>query len=141
MSLDEESVRECVIRKSFWLQCILSPFLNSLKIKISCVIFACANFGNYYYWNSIILYYLLVQKNFEFCTTDLIWNAKQKVLIEFASNKDLVDALNFGFYMPPSGGRAGKFLDEQRAFKDYPIDGTTGVLEVRQLTIPKSGTP
>lgn len=72
-----------------------------------------------------------MQKNFEFCTSELVWNAKQKVLIEFASNKDLVDALNFGFYMPPSGGRAGKFLDEQRTFKDYPMDRTTGVLEVK----------
>ena len=56
------------------------------------------------------------------------------MLIEFASNKDLVDALNFGFYLPPSGGRAGKFLDEQRTFKDYPMDGTNPVLEVRKLT-------
>ncbi|XP_066931632.1 SH3 and multiple ankyrin repeat domains protein 3-like isoform X3 [Clytia hemisphaerica] len=72
-----------------------------------------------------------IEKNFEFCTSEPIWNAKQKVLIEFASNKDLVDALNFGFYMPPSGGRAGKFLDEQRTFKDYPMDRTSGSLEFR----------
>ena len=41
-----------------------------------------------------------------------------------------MDALNFGFYQPPSGGRAGKFLDEERTLKDYPTDRTKGILEV-----------
>ncbi len=34
----------------------------------------------------------------------------------------LTDGLNYGFYLPPSNGKAGKFLEEERLFSDYPTD-------------------
>ena len=52
-----------------------------------------------------------------------------KCFILFLQN--LKDPLNFGFYMPPFKGRAGKFLDEERPLRDYPMDKTEPNLEVR----------
>lgn len=45
--------------------------------------------------------------------------------------QDLRDALNYGLYLPPVNGRAGKFLDEERYLKEYPLQGPIGFLEVR----------
>lgn len=33
------------------------------------------------------------------------------------------DPLNYGFYLPPEGGRAGKFMDEERPLEDYKLHG------------------
>lgn len=46
-----------------------------------------------------------------------VWTAKQKVLDRLA--KDLMDAVNYGLYIPPANGRAGKFLAEERMIGDY----------------------
>ena len=59
---------------------------------------------------------------------ETIWEAKQKVLVEFA-NLEFIDPLNFGFYLPPHSGRAGKFLDEFRLLQDYPMAVSDGQLE------------
>ena len=32
--------------------------------------------------------------------------------------------------MPPMNGRAGKFLDEERMLREYPLHGPIGFLEV-----------
>lgn len=61
-----------------------------------------------------------------------MWKAKQSVLIEYAANADLKDPLNFGFYMPPQGGRAGKFLAEERLLREYPMDKNESSLEVKK---------
>ena len=42
----------------------------------------------------------------------------------------LVDPLNYGFYMPPLNGKAGKFLDEERPLRDYPAESYGDHLEV-----------
>ena len=44
--------------------------------------------------------------------------------------QDLRDGLNFGLYSPPMNGKAGKFLDEERPLRDYPLQGPIGFLEV-----------
>lgn len=44
--------------------------------------------------------------------------------------QDLRDALNYGLYLPPMNGRAGKFLEEERLLKEYPLQGPIGFLEV-----------
>ena len=44
--------------------------------------------------------------------------------------QDLKDGLNYGLYSPPANGKAGKFLDEERMLKDYPLPGPIGYLEV-----------
>lgn len=59
-----------------------------------------------------------------------MWAAKQRVLC--ALNHSLQDALNYGLFQPPSRGRAGKFLDEERLLQDYPpnLDTPLPYLEV-----------
>jgi len=42
----------------------------------------------------------------------------------------LKESFNYGLYCPPVGGKAGKFLDEERPLKDYPLAGPVGFLEV-----------
>lgn len=61
-----------------------------------------------------------------------VWAAKQRVLC--ALNHSLQDALNYGLFQPPSRGRAGKFLDEERLLQDYPpnLDTPLPYLEVRE---------
>ena len=54
--------------------------------------------------------------------------AKQKVLANLGH--DLEDPLNYGLYYPPANGKAGKFLQEERPLRDYPLSGTIGFLEV-----------
>jgi SH3/ankyrin repeat-containing protein len=45
-------------------------------------------------------------------------------------SKELPDALNYGLYLPPSGGRAGKFLAEDRMVGDYGLPQPIAELEV-----------
>ena len=42
----------------------------------------------------------------------------------------LKDGLNYGLYLPESNGRSGKFLDEERPLRDYPLSGSIALLEV-----------
>jgi hypothetical protein len=46
------------------------------------------------------------------------------------SSKELPDGLNFGLYLPPCNGRAGKFLDECRCLREYPLNGPVSQLDV-----------
>lgn len=56
--------------------------------------------------------------------------------------QELKESFNYGLFCPPSNGRAGKFLDEERRLGDYPFNGPVGYLEVSfvlgQLIILKS---
>ena len=45
--------------------------------------------------------------------------------------QDLVDAINYGLYLPPANGRAGKFLAEERLLDDYGLQGPVANLEFR----------
>ncbi|XP_051818475.1 SH3 and multiple ankyrin repeat domains protein 3 isoform X3 [Antechinus flavipes] len=60
-----------------------------------------------------------------------VWVSKQRVLC--ALNHSLQDVLNYGLFQPPSQGRAGKFLDEERLLRDYPpnMDTPLPYLEFR----------
>ena len=44
--------------------------------------------------------------------------------------QELNDGTNFGLYLPPCNGRAGKFLDESRSLREYPLNGPVSYLEV-----------
>lgn len=44
--------------------------------------------------------------------------------------QELKESFNYGLFCPPSNGRAGKFLDEERRLGDYPFNGPVGYLEV-----------
>ncbi|KAI0228973.1 hypothetical protein LSAT2_020617 [Lamellibrachia satsuma] len=65
----------------------------------------------------------------QFSPDDSVWTAKQQVLVTLG--KDLKDGLNYGLYSPPANGKAGKFLDEERMLKDYPLPGPIGYLEFK----------
>jgi hypothetical protein len=44
--------------------------------------------------------------------------------------QELKESFNYGLFYPPSNGRAGKFLDDERPLSDYPFNGPLGYLEV-----------
>ena len=48
----------------------------------------------------------------------------------FTIFKELKENFNYGLFYPPSNGRAGKFLDDERPLSDYPFTGPVGYLEV-----------
>lgn len=52
------------------------------------------------------------------------------VTISHVFLKELKESFNYGLFYPPSNGRAGKFLDEERPLSDYPFNGPGGYLEV-----------
>lgn len=47
--------------------------------------------------------------------------------------QSLSDVLNYGLFQPAFNGRAGKFLDEERLLKEYPLPPITPIpyLEVK----------
>ena len=63
-----------------------------------------------------------------------VWAATQRVLCSLS--RGLKDALNYGLFQPASGGRDGKFLDEERVLREYPQPVGQGVpsLEVRSIS-------
>lgn len=62
-----------------------------------------------------------------------VWTSKQRVLVTLTQS--LSDVLNYGLFQPAFNGRAGKFLDEERLLKEYPLPPITPIpyLEVRVL--------
>ncbi|XP_062608339.1 SH3 and multiple ankyrin repeat domains protein 3-like isoform X1 [Saccostrea cucullata] len=72
---------------------------------------------------------LKLQKCLQFELDETVWQAKQRILGSFA--KDLKDSINYGLYCPPMNGRAGKFLDEERLLREYPLQGPIGFLEFK----------
>ena len=49
--------------------------------------------------------------------------------------QELSESFNYGLFLPPSNGKAGKFLDEERRLSEYPFQGPLGFLEVRPTII------
>ena len=54
------------------------------------------------------------------------------IFVSFHLGKELEESFNYGLYLPPSNGKAGKFLDEERKLCEYPFSGPIGYLEVRK---------
>lgn len=54
-------------------------------------------------------------------------------MLSFSRHKELKESFNYGLFCPPSNGKAGKFLDEERRLGDYPFNGPVGYLEVSFL--------
>ncbi|XP_065139664.1 SH3 and multiple ankyrin repeat domains protein 3 isoform X1 [Paramisgurnus dabryanus] len=54
-----------------------------------------------------------------------IWLSKQRILCTL--NQSLKDVLNYGLFQPAYNGKAGKFLDEQRTLKEYPLPAISPV--------------
>lgn len=74
------------------------------------------------------------QKCMKFNVESPIWLSKQRILCTL--NQSLKDVLNYGLFQPAHNGKAGKFLDEQRTLKEYPLPAISPVpyLEVRAVT-------
>ena len=69
----------------------------------------------------------------KFQLDESVWAAKQRVLATLA--KEMKDGLNYGFYLPPFQGRAGKFLDDSRLLREYSLTGPVANLEVSHTYI------
>ncbi|KAM9772454.1 SH3 and multiple ankyrin repeat domains protein 3 isoform 3-T3 [Syngnathus typhle] len=54
-----------------------------------------------------------------------VWTSKQRVLVTLTQS--LSDVLNYGLFQPAFNGRAGKFLDEERLLKEYPLPPITPI--------------
>uniref|UniRef100_UPI003AAD720D SH3 and multiple ankyrin repeat domains protein 3-like n=1 Tax=Centroberyx gerrardi TaxID=166262 RepID=UPI003AAD720D len=54
-----------------------------------------------------------------------LWTSKQRVLVTLTQS--LSDVLNYGLFQPAFNGRAGKFLDEERLLKEYPLPPITPI--------------
>ncbi|XP_012160806.1 homeobox protein 5 isoform X3 [Ceratitis capitata] len=78
---------------------------------------------------------LNVYKCLQFPSDRLVWDVKQQVLSSLPKVafwfKELKESFNYGLFCPPSNGKAGKFLDEERRLGDYPFNGPVGYLELK----------
>lgn len=72
---------------------------------------------------------LNVYKCLQFPAERLIWDIKNQLLALLP--KELKENFNYGLFCPPSNGKAGKFLDEERRLGDYPFNGPVGYLELK----------
>ncbi|XP_070846625.1 SH3 and multiple ankyrin repeat domains protein 1-like [Chaetodon trifascialis] len=63
-----------------------------------------------------------------------VWNAKQQIICSLSES--LWDAYNYGLFQPAGDGRDAKFLEEERAMRDYSQSFEKGVpyLEFRYKT-------
>ena len=50
--------------------------------------------------------------------------------LSFLSLQELQESFNYGLFLPPLNGKAGKFLDEERLLSEYPMSEPIGYLEV-----------
>ncbi|MFT7799331.1 SH3 and multiple ankyrin repeat domains protein 3-like [Arapaima gigas] len=64
-------------------------------------------------------------KCMKFNTEAPIWTSKQRILCTL--NQSLKDVLNYGLFQPAYNGKAGKFLDEERLLKEYPLPSISPV--------------
>lgn len=71
-----------------------------------------------------------VKKLYHFDKHDKVWTAKLLVISELM--KGAKDGLNYAFYDPPYNGKSGKFLEEERLFIDYPLNGSPPILEFKR---------
>ncbi|TKR57334.1 hypothetical protein L596_030822 [Steinernema carpocapsae] len=58
---------------------------------------------------------------------EIVWDLKNKLLA--ALPQQLPQAFNYGLFLPPCDGRAGKFLLEDRPIRDYPFHDCVPYLE------------
>ncbi|CEF71133.1 PDZ domain and Sterile alpha motif domain and Ankyrin repeat and Sterile alpha motif/pointed domain and Ankyrin repeat-containing domain and Sterile alpha motif, type 1 domain-containing protein [Strongyloides ratti] len=72
---------------------------------------------------------LKFQKCFYVHLDEIVWDIKQKLLA--ALPQPLSQAFNFGLFLPPCDGRAGKFLLEDRPIQDYPFHDCVPYLELK----------
>ncbi|XP_049290580.1 SH3 and multiple ankyrin repeat domains protein 3 isoform X5 [Anopheles funestus] len=78
---------------------------------------------------------LNVHKSLQFPSDKIVWDVKQQCLASLPKVAfwfwELKESFNYGLFSPPSNGKAGKFLDEERRLGDYPFHGPVGYLELK----------
>ncbi|XP_021704758.1 SH3 and multiple ankyrin repeat domains protein 1 isoform X1 [Aedes aegypti] len=78
---------------------------------------------------------LNVYKCLQFPSDKVVWDVKQQCLASLPKVAfwfwELKESFNYGLFCPPSNGKAGKFLDEERRLGDYPFNGPVGYLELK----------
>ncbi|CAA88324.1 Protein shank [Caenorhabditis elegans] len=72
---------------------------------------------------------LNVRKFLAVTQNDFIWDVKRKLLATLP--QALPQAFNYGLFLPPCDGRAGKFLLEDRTIRDYPFTDCVPYLELK----------
>lgn len=70
----------------------------------------------------------MFQKCLTVLNEDFVWDVKRKLLASLP--QALPQAFNYGLFLPPCDGRAGKFLLEDRTIRDYPFHDCVPYLEV-----------
>ncbi len=65
---------------------------------------------------------------YSFLQSDAISDVKLSIVTDLCL--DFRDILNYGLFLPPVNGKAGKFLQEDRFLREYPFSGSVGQLEV-----------
>ncbi len=63
----------------------------------------------------------------------LVNHVKQRLLDEFG--RQINDSINYGLFLPPTNGKNGKFLEEDRPISAYLTDESSFILEVRIFLI------
>ncbi|KAJ3014527.1 UNVERIFIED_CONTAM: hypothetical protein HDU68_000235, partial [Siphonaria sp. JEL0065] len=85
----------------------------------------------------VLITSMSVTKSLRTATSETVWSLKKQIIEKM--NKDIKDVLNFGIYVPPTGGKNGKgrFLDDMRTIESYNIETNTQVeFTVRKRTLP-----
>ncbi|KIH66140.1 PDZ/DHR/GLGF domain protein [Ancylostoma duodenale] len=72
---------------------------------------------------------LQVRKCLNVSLDDFVWDVKRKLLATLP--QALPQAFNYGLFLPPCDGRAGKFLLEDRTVRDYPFHDCVPYLELK----------
>uniref|UniRef100_A0A914D2N0 Uncharacterized protein n=1 Tax=Acrobeloides nanus TaxID=290746 RepID=A0A914D2N0_9BILA len=72
---------------------------------------------------------LQVQKCLTVHLDEVIWDIKRKLFN--ALQQQLPQSFNFGLFLPPCDGRAGKFLLEDRTIREYPFHDCVPYLELK----------
>ncbi|PIO71628.1 ankyrin repeat protein, partial [Teladorsagia circumcincta] len=70
---------------------------------------------------------------------DFVWDVKRKLLATLP--QALPQAFNYGLFLPPCDGRAGKFLLEDRVVRDYPFHDCVPYLEGETPLTLAAGVP
>lgn len=64
----------------------------------------------------------------------VLLDIKRKLLKAFGAL--LSDGQNMGLYLPGTGGKIGKFLEEERLLSEYACEKPEMFLEVSQIILP-----
>ncbi|KAM3178264.1 hypothetical protein ACTXT7_002904 [Hymenolepis weldensis] len=70
-----------------------------------------------------------IEKVYNFLPSDIISDVKISIATDL--HLEFRDILNYGLFLPPANGKAGKFLQEDRQLKEYPFTSSVGHLEFK----------